>query len=215
MPVMDGYAATREIRRREVGARHTPIIAVTARAMRDDRERCLEAGMDDYISKPVDLDLLEAVLARWVQEEDDGPAQNHAEADADVGADRSLGDSGEPPGPAGRRFDHDQVAMLRALHMEGEPDLFALTGQIFLDTAPGNLAKLCEGVAGRDVAATLRAAHSLKGSGASLGAAGLARACAELEAATQLGAGVAEAEALACVEEEFRLAQEWLMQQLG
>ena len=137
-------------------------------------------------------------------------AQNSAAADPDG----TLDDSGSPV-PADPRFDHDRVAMLRALHIEGEPDIFALTGQIFLETAPDDLAMLLQSVANRDASAAARAAHSLKGSAASLGAAGLARACAELEAATKLGRTAAEDEALARVEAELRLAQEWLVEEIG
>ncbi|MDQ8154719.1 MAG: response regulator, partial [Gemmatimonadota bacterium] len=70
MPVLDGYAATAAIRRREGDSRRTPVIAMTANAMPGDRERCLAAGMDDYIAKPIDEPRLKAALDQWARRTD-------------------------------------------------------------------------------------------------------------------------------------------------
>jgi CheY-like chemotaxis protein len=73
MPVMDGFDATRQIRRRDGSTRQTPVIAVTADAMPDCRERCLEAGMNDYITKPVKAETLDLALSKWLPPEQTEP----------------------------------------------------------------------------------------------------------------------------------------------
>jgi len=67
MPEMDGFEATMEIRRLEQAtSHHTPIVALTANAMAGDRERCLDCGMDDYVSKPFDVKTLQGLITRWL-----------------------------------------------------------------------------------------------------------------------------------------------------
>ncbi|NJL43376.1 MAG: response regulator, partial [Pseudanabaena sp. SU_2_4] len=65
MPLLDGYATTQEIRRRQGDRSHTVIIAMTANAMKEDRDKCIAAGMDDYVSKPISKDQIQAVLQQW------------------------------------------------------------------------------------------------------------------------------------------------------
>jgi CheY-like chemotaxis protein len=67
MPVMDGYEASRQIRSRETGDQHIPIVALTAHAMKGSDEECVAAGMDDYLSKPIDRDKLRICLERWLR----------------------------------------------------------------------------------------------------------------------------------------------------
>ena len=79
MPELDGYQATQEIRRREGVGEHVPIIAMTAHSMAGDRDKCIAAGMDDYVSKPIRLALLNEALGRWVPQDLQPPSPDAPE----------------------------------------------------------------------------------------------------------------------------------------
>jgi PAS domain S-box-containing protein len=175
MPELDGYAATAEIRRREGSARHTPIIAMTASSMKGDRERCIAAGMDDYLSKPIRTSEFDAVIARRLP-----PAPESPDA-RPTGP--GEGRNGSSPTTAD---DHAvDLGVLQRLRQElGEGGNGALVGQLvdtYVDQTPGQLAALGEALERGDAPAVKAAAHALRGSSSSLGATRLTALCGELE----------------------------------
>jgi two-component system sensor histidine kinase/response regulator len=182
MPGMDGYRATRRIRQREdrsgrrsmmmgLRRRRTPIIAMTANAMQGDRERAIEAGMDDYVSKPVSREELGAVLGKWVSGTPAYrvPAGEHAESRADSALDREV------------------ISSMRGLQGEGETDIVAELAGMFLQDARPRLSALEEAVLNADAAAVESLAHTLKGSSGNMGARGMSAFCARLEDAGASG----------------------------
>ena len=160
MPGMDGFEATQAIRRAEPAGRRVPIIAMTANAMVGDRERCLEAGMDDYISKPIDPVKVFDTIKRWLPT---SPAD-------------------EPPStpPVAVAPPYLDEGQLRSL-VGNDPVKVRKYLRLFVTTAEPTLHALDAAVRARDEAGLRRHAHKLRGSSANIGAAKLALVAAELE----------------------------------
>jgi PAS domain S-box-containing protein len=194
MPAMDGYQTTREIRRRErATGKHLRIIAVTANAMKDDRDKCMAAGMDDYVTKPIDadqlLERLESVLparAGVVQ----APAAAAAAAPATVAVTAFA----------------VEAALQRA---RGKRTLLRQLVQLLLQDLPGTLAELASALSANDARQVERTAHRLRGAAFTVCAEPLAAAAGDLELAArnadaarmQEGAGELQARAAELVTE--------------
>jgi len=161
MPVMDGLAATVEIRRREgaSGSARVPIIALTANAMEGDRERCLGAGMDDFLSKPFTQRQLAAVLKRWLSL-------------------RMCRDAGQPEPSAAPLVD---FGVLRDIAALAQPSLLNTLIGLYLQHSPATMAAVEAAAAGMQPTALAEAAHTLKSSTANLGGTRLAQAARECE----------------------------------
>jgi two-component system, sensor histidine kinase and response regulator len=186
MPRMDGFSATAELRRREDRSRRTPIIALTASALVTDRVRCLAAGMDDYLAKPLKPAELEATLNRWIAT---SPLVADAEPEADPAEaglaepDPAEADPADPDGdPLTRRLDE-----LRGDDTEPERALVRRLVASFLVRAPRYIDTLTAAVTAADPAALEDQAHGFKGAAANIGATGVADICYRLETLGQAG----------------------------
>ena len=190
MPEMDGYLATAEIRRREASPRkregddcmlairhRIPIIAMTANAMQGDREKCLEAGMDDYISKPIKPDQLEAILAKWIP-----PEKSEA-----------LGASSDGQGEQRETTNQTQVspsallpepvdeAVLEEWRSLGGQDFIRRMADQFISDATASVTALEYAIRENDVTQIQNIAHGLKGICRNMGAGPLGELCFLLE----------------------------------
>ena len=200
MPVMDGYAATAAIRASAGALARVPIIALTANALPEDRQRCLAAGMDDYLSKPIRLEALATCLRRWLPDDDSRAAALPASAllpaapvlpevaPVPVGAPLREGmaplEAAAPEPPATRSGALlDRSALIEnpdfAASLNG--DLIARVIGIYLQETPELLATISSRLAADAWPEVTRAAHSLKSSSAAIGLPSVAALAARLE----------------------------------
>jgi two-component system sensor histidine kinase/response regulator len=188
MPGLDGFAATRQIRELEGEARRTPIIAMTASAMKGDRERHLEAGMDDYVTKPVTPEALGTALRRWVK--------------TPVAA---LEPTPEPGASSGDEA-LDEVIVQSLLSVDEDGTLIDEVVSTFIRLAPLRLADLRKAAGGRPPALE-RAAHSFLGSCANLGCRRMAAICARLETLGRSGSTEGAPELVEALEKELAVVR--------
>ncbi len=217
MPVLDGYAATRRWRAEEVenGRPRLPIIAMTANAMAGDRERCLQAGMDDYLSKPIARATLHALLQRWGGGKAASPARpsiepSHARLTADSrrapsaehGSALQDDDSrvGSKPQPV---LDRDVLDELHAVIGESAIQIVS----VFLEDAPAMVQQLQQAAQNGDEPRLQAVAHSLKSSSANVGALSLSSVAQRIEHEARSGSLQRPAVAVALLVAEFARAR--------
>jgi CheY-like chemotaxis protein len=179
IPVLNGFETTREIRDQYGASRLSPIIAVTSSATEADQQRCLDAGMNGHLSKPLSLESLAAGMARWAPDPSalsvapvGLPHPTRVVAPPDV-APLSVG--GDRPA-----LDADVVRRLERLGAEAGEDLMGQLARLFLADADTRIVALRGALARNDGPALMSIAHTMCGASANLGAADLARLCARL-----------------------------------
>ena len=172
MPVMDGIEATQQIRKPQFAVlnHEIPIIALTANAMQSDREACLAAGMNDFLSKPIRKAELRNVLGKWL------PADDAKFPAGQIAASTTTED-------AAVLFDRAGVLD----RLEGDDELASIVFAEFLGDMPGQIQVLKQFVADRDVTGSARLAHSIRGASANVGGELLRNLATKMEKAADAG----------------------------
>lgn len=178
MPHMDGYEATTEIRsmeNRETGNKRIPVIALTANALTGDREKCLAAGMDDYISKPFGIDQIANILKRWLPDKQQRKREMpYVKTNStELGIDTTI--SGE------ELISRKELENIRALQTDDAPDLLTRIITLYLEDTPKQMDRLYQALRNENSGEVRSIAHSLKSSSANLGAMPLSALFKEIE----------------------------------
>ena len=171
MPVMNGYEATELLRKKGMTV---PIVALTANAMKEDKQKCLDAGCDKYLTKPVDRKKLSEVLSRYLSPESSEDIQQVENQLSQTAEDQNVTSSQEGSFPV---FDPRQA--LRSL--DGDTDMLKEIVEIFLDTSTSDIRELQEAISSRDSLKVGQKAHSIKGAAANIGAEAVRKIALEIE----------------------------------
>jgi CheY-like chemotaxis protein len=200
MPEMDGYEATRCIRESQPWTRNPriPIIAITADAMSGDREKCLQAGMNDYLAKPIELRQLGDILEKWLVSPPSG------------GVDASASQSAAKTGTVSNQAVFNGESLLARLM--GDQGLAARLIEVFLDDAPQRLLALKNAIEAGDACGARLQAHTLKGAAATVSAEALRAVCSEVQEAATSGNMLQASAMLPQLQEQFELFQATLKQ---
>jgi PAS domain S-box-containing protein len=199
MPEMDGFEATREIRAWEKeNDHHIPIIAMTANAMQSDKDTCIAAGMDDYISKPVTLNSLERALKEWATRKITMPELPQSTSQS-ISPDNVL--------------DESLLSGIRELQNEGEPDFLTELIDIYMRDTPQLFEKIHQGMKYRDVTLLRQGLHSLKGTSGNLGARKFSSQIGEVEQLVSQGNLDAAIPLIDGIEAEYKVVVAALMKE--
>ncbi len=211
MPVMDGLEATRAIRKGRAGSQvsEIPVIAMTANAMKGDRECCIEAGMNDYVAKPVAPQDLSDAIERWLRHSSE-VRQDGWRGDATIGdnpADPAAEETAcghsehdASPSPRGNRS-FDKVSLVE--RCMGDVQLAEEVLRIFLDDMPTQLGRLRQYLAKSDLDGAMRQAHTIKGAAANVGAETMRGIALQMESAGRHDSTASMEEILPSLEREF------------